>query len=119
MSDPIVTQLRDENLNLRIDNRAKEIAIAQLNNRLAEDRDKFLTAMQDVSYRLGAAESHVAQLEAPKEADEDKARQSAPQSDTVPEAMTPVSQLINEKLPDAAPVSDPEPKRSFFGKLFR
>src|SRR5260370_27162328 len=38
-----VERLRDENLNLRIDNRAKEIAIAQLNRRADEDRDKFVS----------------------------------------------------------------------------
>src|SRR3954454_12126577 len=49
-----VRRLKDENLNLRIDNRAKESVIAELNRRLNEDRDKFVGAMQDMSYKLGA-----------------------------------------------------------------
>src|SRR3954470_16857064 len=55
-----VRRLRDENLNLRIDNRAKELAISELNRRLNDDRDKFVSAMQDMSYKLGAAETRLA-----------------------------------------------------------
>ena len=76
-----VRRLKDENLNLRIDNRAKELAIAELNRRLNEDRDKFVSAMQDMSYKLGAAETRLAQIEAPK-TDDDTARQSVPERDT-------------------------------------
>jgi hypothetical protein len=108
-----VKLLKDENLNLRIDNRAKEIAIAELNRRLTEDRDKFLGAMQDMSYKLGAAETRLAQLEAPKESDE--ARQTATDPGTAQiEAIivqTPVE-------PPPAPQPEPEP-RSFLGRLFR
>jgi hypothetical protein len=71
-----VRRLKDENLNLRIDNRAKELAIAELNRRLNEDRDKFVSVMQDMSYKLGAAETRLAQIEAPK-TDDDTARRSA------------------------------------------
>src|SRR3954452_2691400 len=84
-----VRRLKDENLNLRIDNRAKETVIAELNRRLNEDRDKFVGAMQDMSYRLGAAETRLAQIEAPKP-DDDTARQSVPEHDTQSEpAITP------------------------------
>src|SRR4051794_26257475 len=76
-----VRRLKDENLNLRIDNRAKETVIAELNRRLNEDRDKFVNAMQDMSYKLGAAETRLAQIEAPK-TDSDTARQSTPELDT-------------------------------------
>ena len=76
-----VRRLQDENLNLRIDNRAKETVIAELNRRLNEDRDKFVSAMQDMSYKLGAAETRLAQIEAPK-TDSDTARQSVPERDT-------------------------------------
>src|SRR3954454_8468425 len=76
-----VRRLKDENLNLRIDNRAKELAIGELNRRLNEDRDKFVGAMQDMSYKLGAAETRLAQIEAPK-IDDDAARQSVPERDT-------------------------------------
>src|SRR3954468_13442994 len=76
-----VRQLKDENLNLRIDNRAKETVITELNRRLNEDRDKFVGAMQDTSYKLGAAETRLAQIEAPKP-DDDTACQSMPERDT-------------------------------------
>src|SRR3954451_17374227 len=76
-----VRRLKDENLNLRIDNRAKESVIAELNRRLNEDRDKFVGAMQDMSYKLGAAELRSTQIEAPK-TDDDTARQSVPERDT-------------------------------------
>src|SRR3954464_1097503 len=76
-------RLKDENLNLRIDNRAKETVIAELNRRLNEDRDKFVGTMQDMSYKLGAAETRLAQIEAPK-TDSDTARQSVPERDTQP-----------------------------------
>jgi hypothetical protein len=46
-----VRQLRDENLNLRIDNRAKELAIAELHRRLNEDRDMVVSATQRVRAR--------------------------------------------------------------------
>jgi hypothetical protein len=107
-----VRRLKDENLNLRIDNRAKEFAIAELNRRLNEDRDKFVSAMQDMSYKLGAAEMRLAQIEAPKT--DDIARQSAPERDSqsVEPATTPTRALIPEE-------PAPAPRRSFFGRLFR
>jgi len=55
-----VSKLRDENLNLRIDNRGKESFI----NQLVQDRNRLIDAVQVVSYKLGAAESRVQQLEA-------------------------------------------------------
>jgi hypothetical protein len=106
-------RLKDENLNLRIDNRVKEIAIAQLNHRADEDRDKFLSAMQDMSYKLGAAETRLAQLEAPKERDE--ARQSATEPATAPiEAI--IMQAQAEPMPSPEPAAEPEapPKKSWW-----
>ena len=119
-----VLRLKDENLNLRIDNRAKEFAIAELNRRLNEDRDKFVRAMQDMSYKLGAAEARLAQIEAPK-TDDDTARQSAPERDTQSvEAVTaPMPATTADETVPAAPAEmpapAPEPRRSFFGRLFR
>lgn len=116
----IVRQLRDENLNLRIDNRAKEIPIVQLNNRLAEDRDKFLGVMQDMSYKLGAAEPRLAQLDAPK-TDEDGARQTAPEPamESVEAIVVPIA--VSAERGPAEPISEPpspEPRRSIFGRFF-
>src|SRR3954467_6106184 len=98
-----VRRLRDENLNLRIDNRAKESVIAELNRRLNEDRDKFIGAMQDMSYKLGAAETRLAQIEAPK-TDDDAARQSVPEHDTQSEpAITPTPALTSSETAAVAP----------------
>jgi hypothetical protein len=52
------TKLRDENVNLRVDNLGKERAINFLTAQ-ARERDQQL---QEISYRLGAAETRVAQL---------------------------------------------------------
>jgi hypothetical protein len=118
-SDQINKQLRDENLNLRIDNRAKEIAIAQLNNRLAEDRDKFLGVMQDMSYKLGAAETRLAQIEAPK-ADDDAVRQTAPEPATQQSDATIMPAPPSAESALAEPISEPPPapRKSFFGRIF-
>jgi hypothetical protein len=116
-----VRRLKDENLNLRIDNRAKEFAIGELNRRLNEDRDKFVGAMQDMSYKLGAAETRLAQIEAPK-GNDDTARQSVPEHDTQSEPPTaPAPALTPEETAPSAPTETPapEPRRSFFGRLFR
>jgi hypothetical protein len=119
-----VRQLKDENLNLRIDNRAKETVIAELNRRLNEDRDKFVGAMQDMSYKLGAVETRLAQIEAPK-TDSDTARQSAPERDIgrIEPATAPTPALTSSETTSAAPAQPPaptpEPRRSFFGRLFR
>jgi hypothetical protein len=119
----VVQRLKDENLNLRIDNRAKELAIAELNRRLNEDRDKFVGAMQDMSYKLGAAETQLAQIEAPK-AHDDTARQSVPERDTESEpAIAPTSATTPGETASVAPAETPapvlEPRQSFFGRLFR
>jgi len=119
-----VRRLRDENLNLRIDNRAKELAISELHRRLNEDRDKFVSAMQDMSYKLGAAETRLAQIEAPK-TDSDTARQSVPERDTEnvePSTAPPPAPAPSEPAPAAPaemPAPAPEPRRSFFGRLLR
>jgi hypothetical protein len=117
-----VHRLKDENLNLRIDNRAKELAIAELNRRLNEDRDKFISAMQDMSYKLGAVETRLEQLAAPK-TDNDAARQSVPERDTesvAPAAASAPAMLPGETVPTAPTETPaPEPRRSFFGRLFR
>jgi hypothetical protein len=115
-----VRRLKDENLNLRIDNRAKEFAIGELNRRLNEDRDKFVSAMQDMSYKLGAAETRLAQIEAPK-TDNDIARQSAPERDTesIEPMITPTPALTPDEPAAPAETPAPEPLRSFFGRLFR
>jgi hypothetical protein len=106
-------RLKDENLNLRIDNRAKEIAISQLSGRLTDDRDKFVGAMQEMSYKLGAAETRLAQLEAPKPV-EDEARQSAtdPATGPVEAIIVPTPAEPAPEQPAAEP--DAPPKKSWW-----
>jgi hypothetical protein len=106
-------RLRDENLNLRIDNRGKEQAINFLTAQLST-KDQQL---QDLSYRLGAAETRVTLLEAPKPED-DTARQTATET-----AMAPAEAIImpaspEPKMESSAPEYEPTPRRSFFGRLF-
>lgn len=103
-------KLRDENLHLRIDNRGKEQAINFITAQ-AKEKDQQL---QDMSYRLGAAETRLAQLEAPKVHD-DAPRHSAPE---------PIDAIVTEpttpepsSAPTPAPVT-PELRRSLFGRLF-
>lgn len=116
-SEATIKRLEGENLNLRIDNRGKETAINFLTMQL-KDKDQHL---QDLSYRLGAAESRLAQLEAPKN-DGDAARQTAPEPAQEPvEAMimtmpTPSVESTPSPDPDPGP-PQPEPRRSFFGRL--
>src|SRR3954471_4042291 len=105
-----VRRLEDENLNLRIDNRAKESVIAELNRRLNEDRDKFVGAMQDMSYKLGAAETRLAQIEAPK-TDGDTARQSVPERDieNIETATAPTPALTSSETASVASAETPAP----------
>jgi hypothetical protein len=115
-SDTTIRQLTDELLNLRIDNRGKEQFISFLTAQ-AREKDQHL---QDLSYRLGAAETRVAQLEAPK-TDDDAPRQSAPEpaNDRVEAIIMPAPASV-EEAPATAQPEPPEvaPQRSFFGRLF-
>jgi hypothetical protein len=115
-SDVLVQRLRDENLNLRIDNRGKEQAINFLTTQLRE-KDQ---SVHDLSYRLGAAETRIAQLEAPK-FDENELRHTTPEpasdhNETIREVV-----LDNAEVPMPKPTREPNastPRRSFFGRLF-
>lgn len=70
-----ITKLREENLNLRIDNRGKEAFI----NQIVVDRNRLIDTVQEVSYKLGAAEGRLLQLESPK----DDVRKSAQEREAV------------------------------------
>jgi hypothetical protein len=110
-----IRRIRDENLNLRIDNRAKEQAIYFLSDQMNRKDHQ----LQDLSYRLGAAETRLAQLEAPKEHD-DEARQMMTEPAATPvEAVIIPASAPGRSMEEPAPVAfEPEPKRSFFGRLF-
>jgi hypothetical protein len=108
-------KLRDENLNLRIDNRGKEQAINFITAQ-AREKDQHL---HEISYRLGVAETRVAQLEAPK------TRDDAPRHSTPERAMEPVDAIVvpmpatSEPQPAQPEAKPAEPQRSVFGRLFR
>ena len=122
-SDPLdqeAKRLTDENINLRIDNRAKE----QVINMLVAERGEAQKQLNDMSYRLGSAESRLAELDAPK-VSEDLARHGPPERDTTP---TPV--IVDPTVPDRSSNADdalPEKpaapasaqRRSYFARLFR
>jgi len=116
-TEATIQKLKDEMLNLRIDNRGKEQAINFLTGQ-AREKDQHL---HDLSYRLGAAETRLAQLEAPK-AHDDSERQTAPEpaSDPVEAIIVPTSpSTIPEGTPPAPePEPQPAPRRSIFGRLF-
>lgn len=90
---------------------------------LMGERRETQTQLQDMSYRLGTAESRLAQLDAPKRS-EDLARHDAPERDsgfasvTVEPVVPNHSSDIIVALPETPlpPVS--KPRRSFFGRLF-
>jgi len=99
-SEATIKRLEDDNMNLRIDNRAKEHVITMLRDERGEIQKQFY----EVSYRLGAAEARVAQLEAPKQDEQDSTvaqfkmpemEPPAPPTDAAPEAPPPQSFLPN------------------------
>ena len=117
-TEATIQKFKDEMLNLRIDNRGKEQAINFLTEQ-AREKDQHL---HDLSYRLGAAETRLAQLEAPK-AHDDAERQTAPEpaSDPVAAIVVPTSPSTVPKSTPPAPELEPQqpaPRRSIFGRLF-
>jgi hypothetical protein len=117
-SQATIQRLEGEVLNLRIDNRGKEQAINFLTGQ-AREKDQHL---HDLSYRLGAAETRLAQLEAPK-AHDDQERQTAPEraSDPIEAIIVPTSpSTIPESTPPEPELEpqQPAPRRSVFGRLF-
>ena len=110
-------KLEEENLNLKIDNKAKE----QFINYLVVERKQMSDSMQDMSYRLGAAETRVQQLEAPKEPRQgsdtsaDTPRQVATEAQEAAAIVEP-SAPQPAQAPEPQPVAEPEarPKRSWW-----
>jgi len=113
-----IKKLEEENINLRVDNRGKEAFITML----VKERKEIATAMQDMSYKLGVAETRVQQLEAPKEP-----RQGHDTSDDMPrhvatEPHEPTVIIAEPSEQQITPAANPEPEpepRSFLGRLFR
>jgi len=115
-SQATIQRLEGEVLNLRIDNRGKEQAINFLTGQ-AREKDQHL---HDLSYRLGAAETRLAQLEAPK-THNDPERQSATErdSDPIEAIIVPESPSTSPESTPPAPEPEPQPapRRSFWGRL--
>lgn len=111
--------LREENLNLKIDNRGKE----QFINQLVQDRNNILQSVQDVNYRLGVAETRVQQLGAPRAevretAQEREAARNTENNDgaiALQEVET-KSEITSDAATHTATI-DP-PRRSFFRRMF-
>jgi hypothetical protein len=112
-----IRKLREENLGLKIDNAGKQNFISQLVN----EREKLMTNVQDLSYRLGAAETRVIQLEAPRPQTNDMSRHVATLNDT---RDAPQSTALEDgdniptKVNPPAPTETRPVKRSVFRKLF-
>jgi hypothetical protein len=109
-----VKRLEDELVNLRIDNRAKEQVITMLR----DERREMQTQLNDVSYRLGAAETRVAQLEAPKTYNDEEQQTEPDRATERIKAIIMPARSENMPPPDPEP-PQPEQRRSFFGRLFR
>lgn len=117
-----VEELEADLLNARIDNAGKE----QFINQMAMERKELITQVKDMSYQLGAAQTKLQQLEAPRPQSE--ARHVETAGETIPReaevvpntasaepAPAPTAQPAPE--PVSAPVSEPE-KRTFLGRIF-
>lgn len=110
-----IKRLEDEVVNLRIDNRAKEQVITMLR----DERRELLTQVESASYRLGAAETRLGQLEAPKPHAAEETHGSG--SEPVSHVEAVIMQAPIDVTPSPALKNDPapEPRRSLFGRLFR
>jgi len=109
--------LREENLNLRIDNRAKE----QFINQLVEDRNSLMQSVQNVNYRLGAADARVVQLETPRALARDSAQERAqrPKPELHSEIdLSDISDTQSVAIVDSLMPPQNLPKRSFMSRIF-
>ena len=102
-----VQQLREENLNLRVDNRGKENFI----NQLVQDRNQLIGSVQEVSYKLGVAESRVQQLEAPKDDVRSSAQErEAVRSDDLEDARGPIVVAVGGEGQQGSGTTNVDPK---------
>jgi hypothetical protein len=85
--DQFIATLREEVFDLKVDNAGKQNFIRQL----VADREQLMGEVKQISYELGAAQTRVAQLEAPR-ATYDKPRPDA----TVTEEPTPAPEAATE-----------------------
>jgi len=114
--DQIVEKLREEIFDLKVDNAGKQNFIRQL----VADRTQLMGEVKQISYELGAAQTKVAQLEAPKTYD--VSRQVATSTSEPAAEVMRVEDKPSESAvsPPAASYAPPAtaPKRSFLGRMF-
>ena len=120
----VLQKLREENLELRIDNAARSQFITHLSAAL----EKSAKEVQELSYNLGVAHTRVAQLEAPPPSQE--IRDTLPDDTSRPVATmieVPITTVSEEEQgrevvdaqPALIPTALPEaPKRSAWAKIF-
>lgn len=116
--DQTIEKLQSQIFDLKVDNAGKQSFIRQL----AAEREKWMNDTRDLSYRLGAAESRLGQLEAPKQHSDDVSRHVATSSDKEIVDPTPVGEGIEvsravANQPSPAPDAS-EPKKSFWRRTF-
>ena len=101
-----IAKLREEVFDLKVDNAGKLNFIRQL----VADREQLMGEVKQISYELGAAQTRVAQLEAPKTYD-------VPRPDATPTAGSVAEVVHVGDAPSDSP-SAPARKRSFLGRVF-
>jgi len=101
-------RLEDEIANLRIDNRAKEQVITMLR----DERREMLAQIESANYRLGAAESRLAQIEPPK------APEIAGEQKPIEAIIMPAPGHAEPQEVQVQAEPQPGPRGSFFGRLF-
>ena len=114
-----VEELEGELLNVRIDNAGKERFI----NQMATERKELITQVTDMSYKLGAAQTKLQHLEAPRQEPQaghvETAGETVPREAEVMPSTTP-TQATAPEAAAPAPEAQPQPeKRGFFGRLFK
>jgi hypothetical protein len=111
----LIETLRSENFDLKVDNAGKQNFIRQL----ATEREKLMHDVQQLNYNLGAAETRVAQLMAPKEREEEVSRPVATPIEEKEEAPQPVGEgtgLGAQAVPELEHA--PQSRRSLWQRMF-
>ena len=117
--DNTIEKLRIEIFDLKVDNAGKQNFIRQL----ATDREQLMGEVKQISYQLGAAQTRVAQLEAPPKSTHDTPRHAATQvedpnaADSGDPAQTPIA--AEPPRPTPIPPTTEQPRRSIWKRIFR
>ena len=115
--DSFIAKLQEEIFDLKVDNAGNKNFIRQL----VTDREKLMGEVRQISYELGAAQTRVAQLEAPKETHDMSRPDATSTFESVAEVIhvedSPSERRVTSVMASDAPPA-PEPKRSFLGRMF-